>query len=641
MQMDLEARTRSNAPFDKDAVLDALNEADINVLRLALYQQTRDPDLANMEVLQIQREGSPFKHTMVAPEHNDTVRQKALEYLLSTRGEMVVPAKTEAFELMELFYGRALSQSDKDYCWGDLGFEDFPRGATWKNKPPQHVIDDITVTIIGAGFSGLLAAIQMTRLGLKWRIIERQSGLGGTWWLNDYLEARVDVTSFLYQFKFELGYPWKNFYATQSELQDYVDYIVEKHKLRDGITLDTKVTSAVWNEDQKSWKMQIESSDGTTESFDSTFIISASGQFSTPQLPKIDGIETFKGKMFHSTEWDHDFDIAGKRVAIIGTGSTGSQMTRGVAARASALTVYQRTPNWLMKMPRYRDKVPEGLQWLMDHMPGYKNWYVFGEHISQLRMDGMNDVDEDWRAKGGHINERNDQLRELLKGYIFKAVKGDKKLYKKLVPSYAPLARRPVVDNDWYKTLTLDHVDLSADGIERFTETGIISRDGTERAHDAVILTSGFAVERFLWPVEYVGRDGATLEKLWEKDGPRAYKTAMLPGFPNFVMMYGPNSGLVGGSYHSWVELYSHYYCRVITETIEAGAASFELKRSAYDAFNEELDVKEQTWVYHVENGGGGYYMNQYGRSSVRLPWKLPEFYEKLRAPDFDDYNIE
>lgn len=641
MQSNLKTRPDKKTLFDKKTVSDALTHADINVLRLSLYQQTGDPDLAAMKVVQHQREGSPFKHTMVAPEHHEAVKEKALAYLTSRPKDMLVPTKSDAFEMMELFYGRPLSPADKDYCWGDVAFEDFPRGATWKTKPSQDILDDITVTIIGAGFSGLLAAIQMNRLGLKWRIIERQSGLGGTWWLNDYLEARVDVTSFLYQFKFELGYPWKNFYATQGELQDYVDYVVDKHELRDGITLGTKVTKAVWDEDGKVWKMQIESADGETESFDSTFVISASGQFSTPQLPNIEGIKDFKGKMFHSTQWDHDYDLEGKRVAIIGTGSTGSQMTRGVAAHASALTVYQRTPNWLMKMPRYRDKVPEGLQWLMDHMPGYKNWYVFGEHISQLRMDGMNDVDEEWRAKGGQINERNDQLRELLKGYIFKAVKGDKDLYKKLVPSYAPLARRPVVDNDWYKTLTLEHVDLSADGIERFTETGIVSKDGTERQHDAVILTSGFAVERFLWPVEYIGRDGATLEELWEKDGPRAYKTAMLPGFPNFVMMYGPNSGLVGGSYHSWVELYSHYYCRVITETIEAGAASFELKRSAYDDFNQELDAKERTWVYHVENGGGGYYMNKHGRSSVRLPWKLPEFYEKIRAPDFDDYKIE
>lgn len=633
--------TASPDQFDEAIVLEAIEEADINVLRLALYQQTGDRALAEMNVIQHQREGSPFKHTMVDPKHHDAVREKALTYLLSGPGALNIPTRTHANDMMEMFYGRELSQSDKDYCWGDLAFDGFPRGATWKKKPPQNVIDKITVTIIGAGFSGLLAAIQMNRLGLKWRIIERQSGLGGTWWLNNYLEARVDVTSFLYQYKFELGYPWKSFYATQAELQDYVAYIVDKHNLRERITLDTKVTKAVWQEDRKSWQMEIEGPDGTTEAFDSTFIVSASGQFSTPKLPHIEGIESYQGKMFHSTEWDHDYDLQGKHVAIIGTGSTGSQMTRGIAEHASHLTVYQRTPNWLIKMPRYRDNVPHGLQWLMDNMPGYKNWYVFGEHISQLRMDGMNDVDEDWRAKGGLINERNDQLRELLKGYIFKAVKGDEELYEKLVPSYAPLARRPVVDNDWYKTLTLEHVDLAAGGIQRFTETGIVSKDGVERTHDAVVLTSGFAVERFLWPVDYIGREGATLEKLWEKDGPRAYKTAMLPGFPNFVMMYGPNSGLVGGSYHSWVELYSQYYCRVITETIEQGARSFELKREAYDAFNEELDDKERSWVYHVENGGGGYYMNEHGRSSVRLPWKLPEFFEKLREPDFNDYSIE
>lgn len=632
---------KQDSVYDEALIRRALEEADINVLRLALYQQTHDPELAAMNVVQHQREGSPFKHTMVDPVHNDDVKQKALAFLLTNPKEMVIPTKSEAAAMMRLFYGRDLSESDIEYCWGDLAFEEFPRGATWKKKPPQEALDNINVTIIGAGFGGLLAAIQLDRLGINWQIIERQSGIGGTWWLNDYLEARVDVTSFLYQYKFELGYPWKSFYATQDELQDYVNYIVDKYDLRNRITLNTQVSSAHWEEDSKSWKIKTAGPDGDTKTFDSTFIISASGQFSTPQLPDIDGIRSYRGKMFHSTEWDHEYDLTDKRAAIIGTGSTGSQMTRGVAGKAAQLTVYQRTPNWLMKMPRYRDKVPDSLQWLLDNMPGYKNWYVFGEHISQLRMDGMNDVDDAWRAQGGQINERNDQLRSLLKGYIFKAVNGDKDLYKKLVPSYAPLARRPVVDNDWYKTLTLTHVDLVANGIKSFTEKGIIDADGVEREHDVVILSAGFAVERFLWPVDYVGRDGATLDALWQKDGPRAYKTAMLPGFPNFVMMYGPNSGLVAGSYHSWVELYSQYYCRVITETIESGAASFELKRSAYDAFNEELDEKEVSWVYHVENGGGGYYMNEHGRSSVRLPFKLPEFFEKIREPDLKDYLFE
>lgn len=625
---------------DRDYIKLAVGTADVNALRLALYQQTADPELAAMKVSSELRQGNPFKYTNVEKEHHDRIREKAVEYLSGDIGEPVIPSREEANDLMDLFCGRTLSEAEKGYAFGDLAFDETERFPTWKNKPPQEELDKINVTIIGAGFSGLLAGIQMDRLGINYRIIERQSGLGGTWWLNDYLEARVDVTSFLYQYKFELGYPWKNFFATQGELQEYIDYIVDKYNLRDKISLDTKIQSANWSEDDQKWHFELEGSDGKTETISSNFCISASGQFSTPQMPQIDGIEDFKGAMFHSTEWDHDYDIEGKRVAIIGTGSTGSQMTRGIAEKASALAVYQRTPNWIMKMPGYRDKVPEHLHWLMDNMPGYRNWFVFSEHISQLRMDGINEVDKEWVANGGLFNERNDQLREILKRYIYKSVGEDQKLYEKLVPDYAPLARRPVVDNDWYKTLTLDHVDLVAGPINHFTETGIVAADGTEKDFDLVVLCAGFQVERFLWPVDYIGRDGANLDDLWKVDGPRAYQTSMLPGFPNFAMIYGPNSGLVAGSYHSWIELFTKYFCEVITHTIETGASSFELKREAYDAFNDELDQRSSTWVYQIENGGGGYYMNKYGRSSVRLPWKVPEFYEKIKEPRFEDYKI-
>ena len=181
-------------------------------------------------------------------------------------------------------------------------------------------------------------------------------------------------------------------------------------------------------------------------------------------------------------------------------------------------------------------------------------------------------------------------------------------------------------------------MSLVAESVDRFTETGVVASDGVEREFDLVVMAAGFEVEAFLWPVSYSGRDGATLSDLWDFDGPRAYLTAMLPGFPNFAMMYGPNSGLVAGSFHSWVELFSNYYCQVIVETIESGADSFEVRRSAYNDFNQELDARAESWVFQVEDTGGGYYKNDRGRSAVRLPWKTPDFYEKIATPDFEHF---
>lgn len=618
----------------------AIEQADINALRLALYQHTGDPALAAMAVSNELRPGNPFRFTRLDKASHDLVKAKALEFLSGDPVALRRPDRDETDALMALFCGRDLSQADRDYAWGDMGFDPLARAPHWNERPSQETLDAIDITVVGAGFGGLLAAIQLKRLGLSCRILERQDGIGGTWWLNDYPEARVDVTAFLYQYKFELGYPWGNHFPTQQDLLAYFDHMVDKHDLRDRIALATEVTQAQWQEEDARWHIETRGPNGELSRYQSHFLISASGQFSTPQLPGIEGIDRFQGKLFHSTQWDHSYDLTGKRIAVLGTGSTGTQMVRGLARHAQSLTVYQRTPNWIMRMPNYRQDVGAEHQWLFEHFPGYLNWYVFSQHISQMRMDGINEVDRDWVAAGGYFNERNDQLRDILKAYILDAVGGDRALYDQLVPGYAPLARRPVVDNEFYRTLTQDHVALVSGQVQSFTDSGVVGGDGAEREHDLVVLCAGFEVERFLYPTAYRGRNGATLNDLWSTDGPRAYLTAMLPGFPNFAMMYGPNSGLVAGSYHSWVELFSRYYCQVIVETIERGARAFEVRRDAYQDFNVELDERAESWVFQVENTGGGYYKNAHGRSSVRLPWRVPEFYEKIAAPDFSHFDI-
>lgn len=626
------------ASTDEAFLRNVVEHADLNALRLALYQQTRDPELAAIDVAEQMREGSPFRTVVIPEGQRQLVKDKAVAYLRAHRGEApTIPTRGEAERMMEMFAGAPMSRAHLDYGWEDLAFEGFPRGAAWRDKPPAEVLRRFSVTIIGAGFSGLLAAIQLDRLGIEYRIIERQAGVGGTWFLNDYPEARVDVTSFLYQFKFEKEYPWKNYYATQAELLEYFEHLLDKYDLRRRITLDAKLTAANWNESAKRWELDFEGPDGEAERVESSFVISAAGLFSTPSLPDIQGIETFRGQIFHTTAWDHAYDYTGKRVAVIGNGSTGSQLSRGVAERAQSLTIYQRSPKWLSRVGNYRHAVSPEKRWLLDNMPAYVNWYCYGLHVAALQMDAFHDVDRDWQAKGGIVNEKNDQLRASLSRFIRRKV-GDGALYEKLVPRYAPLARRLVVDNEWYDTLLRENVDLVTDGIERFTETGIVSSDGVERPFDLVVLAAGFDVAKYLWPVGYIGRDGASLEDLWKQDGARAHLTLTLPGFPNFIMMYGPNAGILSGSFHSWVELYSRYFCRLITETIERGAASFEVKRSTYDAYNRALDAKMTSKLWLENRDAGGYYINAHGRPGVSMPWSLEEFFEMIREPDLGEY---
>lgn len=634
----------SGAPTEVDEafIRRAFDHANLNVLRIALFQHTGDPELAAMKVIKHSRAGSPFLFSILSPEDDERVRQKALAYLLSNAATaMRKPDRAEAGYLMELFTGDSLRPSERDFGWEELAFEGFPRAAAWTHRPSPEVIANYNVTIIGAGFSGLIAAIQLEALGISYQIIERQTGLGGTWFLNDYPDARVDITSFLYQFKFEKTYPWKSYFATQAELRDYVDYIVDKYRLRDRISLGTKVTHAEWSAAEAKWIVQIEKPDGTPETLRSNFVISASGLFSTPKLPDIPGIGDFKGEMFHSTAWNHGYDYSGKRVAVVGTGSTGSQLVHGVAEKAESLTIFQRTPNWVTGIPGYRNRVEPEKRWLLDNMPGYAQWYSYSHHISQLQMQAFHRIDRDWQAKGGLINEKNDQLREGLKSFIRKQVGDRDDLYEKLVPDFAPISRRLVVDNGFYRTLVRPNVTLETSGIDRFTATGIIDNQGVERSFDLVVLCAGFKVSQYLWPVDYVGRDGIRLQDNWAPDGARAHMTMTMPGFPNFFMLYGPNAGVRAGSFHTWVEIFSRYICNLITHVIESGNRTVEVTREAYQSYNDRLDTEMREMLWEEEKGGGGsYYVNEFGRSGVNMPWTLQAFYEMVRTPDFADFRL-
>jgi 4-hydroxyacetophenone monooxygenase len=628
------------AGFDEDLVRRALAQAQINVLRIALYQQTGDPELAAMVAEPSNLEGTPYRFPKVARQHHAAIRQKAFEFLRDrpSGAEPVVPSKADAARMMEMFMGEGLSPSHVDFGWEDLAFEGFPRGADWEARPPQAVLDGYHVTIVGAGFSGLLAAIQLQRLGLKFTIVERQAGIGGTWFLNDYPEARVDIPSILYQFKFEQGYPWKSHYATQAELQDYLKYLVDKYGLRDHIRLETRVIDASWDEARQRWAVRTAGPGGEAETLDSHFLISASGLFSTPRLPDIEGIDGYRGKMFHTTAWDHTYDYAGKRVAVIGTGSTGSQLVRAVAEKAQSLTIFQRTPNWVNPVSGYRNEVSPELRWLLGAMPGYANWLTYHHFASAVQVEGFQYLDPDWQARGGLINEKNDLLRQMLQAYIRSKVGDDEALYRKLVPDYAPMSRRLVVDNGWYDTILRDNVELVSGPIDHFTDSGIVSADGGRRDFDLVVLSAGFDVERYLWPAEYHGRNGVQLEDLWAKDGARAHLTMTLPGFPNFLILYGPNAGTVAGSFHSWIEVLTRYGCKLITHCIETGSGSFEVREEVYQGYNDGMDAALKALLLEDQGGGGGYYINSHGRPGVTMPWTLEQWYELIRAPDLAEF---
>lgn len=634
------AAAQTGAPDDA-YIRRALKIADLNALRIALYHQTHNPELKAMKVVSFPLRGGAFEARALAREHYERVRELAVEYLSDPdRKERPNPTRSEASVLMELFQGQPLDKRALQFGYEDLGFERFSRDQSWRSEPPSDIIDNFHVTIIGAGISGIATSIQLERLGIKHTVLEKRDGYGGTWHINDYPDARVDISTFLYQYKFEQNYPWKSFYASQAELVEYIDHVVQKYGVDERIELNTELQSASWDELTKSWKLHVKTVDGSAEVRSSNVVISAVGLFGTPKSPDIPGIEDYEGAMFHTTEWDHSFDMRDKKIAVIGTGSTGTQLMPVLAEQASELTVYQRTPSWITPVDAYKAPVPEELRWLLDTMPGYSNWHVYSLHVADLQLQDFQDLDHDWIAEGGLINQKNDQLRESLKNYIAQKCDGRSDLYEKLVPNYAPTARRLVIDNGFYDALGRDNVDLDTTGIEKVTKTGILSGDGTEREFDLIILGSGFQVSRYLWPVTYKGRNGVTLEDLWEKDGARAHLGMNLPGFPNFFVIYGPNAQARSGSFHSWIEILVRYITGLVTQMIERGARSIEVKQSAFDAYNRRMDETMKSTLWEKE-GQGGYYVNEHGRSGVNMPWRIYDFYEFVCNDKLDDFELD
>ena len=626
------------AQRDEALEVEALKNADMNVLRMALYQLTGDQRLAAMKVVKKPIWGGVLNSDELANEDHNTVRQIAQDYLTSPAVRLgAPPGLADATELMRMFAAEDLSPNEARFGYEELAFDEFPRDVTWTRKPSDEILRKFHVTIVGCGISGIAAAVQLNRLGIPYTIIERRDGIGGTWWINDYPDARVDITSYLYQFKFEKQYPWGSFFAPRDATLAYLEHVAKKHGITDHVRLRTEVTDAAWDEKEAVWLVKVRSDNGNVETLRSNVVLNATGVFATPKLPDIKGIESFRNAIFHSTSWDKTFQYADKRVAVIGNGSTGTQLMPKLAESAKSLTQFQRTAQWVLPVNNYKGEVPQWTQYLMERIPYYWNWYCYSQFQTASKMQGLTVYDREWQAKGGRINERNDKLREFLKEYIRAKTGGDNELYQNLLPTFAPLGRRAVIDNGWYDALMRDNVELVTQPIERFTTDGIVTADGVERKFDLVVLAAGFQVSKFLWPINYVGRQGTTLESLWQKDGARSYLGMMLPKYPNFFMFYGPNSQARGGGFYSWAEVWARFALNLIVQMVEKGANSVEVTTTAFEEYNAAMDAESKNLI-RGEEAKGSYYLNEYGRLSVNTPWLSEDYHAMLAEPRMDAF---
>ena len=496
------------------------------------------------------------------------------------------------------------------------------------------------VALIGAGMSGLVAAHRLRQAGLDVVVVEKNDDVGGTWYENTYPGCRVDVSNHFYSYSFAQRLDWPDHFSPQPVLLDYFRRFADDNDLRPLIRFSTEVTAIELDESTMTWRLELLGPDGE-DTLEANAVVSAVGQLNRPNMPDIPGIDSFEGPSFHSARWDHDVDLRGKHVTVIGTGASAAQFIPEVAKEAGQLTVFQRTPAWFLPTPDYHDAVAPEAQWLFRNVPGYANWYryfIFWQNVEGVRAAAL--VDPEWDGGEQSVSLVNDGARQILTAYIHMQFADMPELLPHVVPEYPPFAKRFIRDDGaWAEALRRDNVTLVTARIAAVTPDGVATVDGEVHEADVIVYGTGFTASDFLMPMKVVGRGGVELHEKWKGDA-RAMLGITLPQFPNLFLLYGPNTNIVvNGSITYFSECEVHYIVGCLRELLAQGARALEPTEEAHDAFNERVDAQnlQMAWGASKVNS---WYKNATGRSAQNWPFSLLEYWQLTRQPDLSQYQL-
>lgn len=509
------------------------------------------------------------------------------------------------------------------------------------NAPVERAAAEaFPVVVIGCGESGLLAGIRLKQAGIPFTIVEKNAGVGGTWWENSYPGARVDVGNHFYCYSFEPSEHWTEYFAQQPELQAYFEDVMVKYGIEPHVRFETEVLGATWNDEVGTWSVRVRSKSGSEGSLVARAIISAVGQLNRPHLPDIPGRDTFAGPAFHSARWAHSIDLAGKRVAMIGAGASGFQIGPAIADTVGHLTIFQRTAQWMFPNPNYHEKVGPGMQWALRHLPFYGRWYRFllfwpgcDKGLEAARVDP--DYPDQFRA----VSEVNELTRQMFTDWIASQVGDDRELLAKVLPEYPATGKRTLQDNgSWLRTLTRENVDLIRTGIDHIESDAIVTVDGERHECDILVFATGFEATKMLAPMQIVGRDGVDLREMWD-DRPAAYLGITVPGFPNLFCMYGPGTNLAhGGSLIFHSECQIRYIAGCLKALIDGGKRSMEPRPDRYKDWHERSQAEINKLVWSQPSVKHSFFKNARGEIHVLSPWRLVDYWAWTKEPDPKDF---
>jgi cation diffusion facilitator CzcD-associated flavoprotein CzcO len=479
---------------------------------------------------------------------------------------------------------------------------------------------ELRIVVVGAGFGGIGAAIELRRHGFRdVTVVDRADGIGGTWLHNTYPGVACDVPSHLYSYSYAQRGDWPRLCSPQEEILRYLREVARDHGVDDCVLPNTEIAACAWDHVACRWTLT--TAEGA--SLDADAVVIATGQLHRPAVPRLEGRETFAGHSFHSAEWDHGYDLRGKRVGVVGTGASSVQFVPEIAEQVEHLAVFQRTGNWFLS--RKNRPYPRLVAALTRHVPGvraFRRAFTFNYAETLTLMIRHPDT---WGRLG--------RLRSTV---FMRWQLRDPELRRKAWPNYTFGCKRILFSSYYLPALARPNVELVTERIERLTPAGVVTADGHEHALDCIVYATGFRANDFMFPLEVTGAGGRTLREAWA-DGAHAYLGMTIPGFPSLFVMYGPNTNTSGGSIIVYLEAQASYLRQALTLVRDSGAAAIDVQpdvealgdRRVQDRFAGTAWLRCDSW-----------YRNPTGRIVANWPGYMREYVRRTRTLDASEYNL-
>ena len=639
MQSPLSNPPMPAAEVNRTLLKDGIANANIPALLMVLYQMTGEATWLQEPFAPGRSPGLDDNDSGQLPDEVQTQIRTAAEEAIEAwlAGKPLAIERPTNLRLAEMLSVAMTEHVPEEY--GDI----VAAGMGYDLEPTAEaaIAADKTAIVIGGGVSGICAGIELGKLGIDYTLFEKNEDFGGTWFENRYPGCGVDTPSLTYTFSCRPN-DWSMYFPLRDEIEGYLLDTAREFGLYDKARFRTHVEEARWNTATDQWDVTITTPDGKRETHSADYLFSAVGILNIPKFPQIDGLDEFAGEVYHTSRWPAEADLSGKRVAVIGNGASGMQVAPAIADEVSRMTIFARSKQWAAPFPQFRKKVPEGVRYLMQVVPLYRAWleqrlsWTFND-----RVHGTLFRDPEWEHPERAVNEINDAHRRVFTRYVEEQLQDRPELIERVLPEYPPFAKRMLLDNGWFRTIKKPHVDLIPEHLAKVDGNTLFTSSGETVEADVIILATGFQTTNVLGSYDIVGREGQLLRDHWGEDNASAYLGTLVPGFPNFFILLGPNVGSGhGGSMIRNIENQMHFAGQVVQCAEAQEASTVEVKETAYTDYSRRIDDAHDRLVW-THPGTENWYRNSQGRVVAITPWRNDAFWRMTRSPDEADLQFD